>query len=112
MGFIIWGFIWDIPTLIFAYVLFWGPTHESFGGFGVQSLALGDPSFGWLLVSASKFPAIMIFITMSAIRLLLGALKPQPLNRIKTHTSASPGLSMYPSKPQSLQKHTCRYIET
>ena len=26
MGFIIRGFIWDIPTLIFAYVLFWGPS--------------------------------------------------------------------------------------
>ena len=25
MGFIIRGFIWDIPILIFAYVLFWGP---------------------------------------------------------------------------------------
>ena len=23
-GFIIRGFIWDIPILIFAYVLFWG----------------------------------------------------------------------------------------
>ena len=21
------GFIWDIPVLIFAYVLFWGPTY-------------------------------------------------------------------------------------
>ena len=26
------GFIWDIPILIFAYVLFWGPTN---GGFGI-----------------------------------------------------------------------------
>ena len=26
MGFIIRGFIWDIPILIFAYVLFWGPS--------------------------------------------------------------------------------------
>ena len=25
MGFSIRGFIWDIPILIFAYVLFWGP---------------------------------------------------------------------------------------
>ena len=25
MGFIIRGFIWDIPILIFAYVLCWGP---------------------------------------------------------------------------------------
>ena len=25
MGFIIRGFIWDIPIPIFAYVLFWGP---------------------------------------------------------------------------------------
>ena len=25
MGFIIRGFIWDIPILIFAFVLFWGP---------------------------------------------------------------------------------------
>ena len=25
MGFIIRGFIWDIPILIVAYVLFWGP---------------------------------------------------------------------------------------
>ena len=25
MGFIIRGCIWDIPILIFAYVLFWGP---------------------------------------------------------------------------------------
>ena len=33
MGLIIRGFIWDIPILIFAYVLFWGP------GVGVQSLA-------------------------------------------------------------------------
>ena len=24
MGFIIRGFIWDVPILIFAYVLFWG----------------------------------------------------------------------------------------
>ena len=28
MGFIIRGFIWDIPILIFAYVLFWGPRKE------------------------------------------------------------------------------------
>ena len=26
MSFIVRGFIWDIPILIFAYVLFWGPT--------------------------------------------------------------------------------------
>ena len=25
LGFIIRGLIWDIPILIFAYVLFWGP---------------------------------------------------------------------------------------
>ena len=25
-GFFIRGFIWDIPILIFAYVLFWGPS--------------------------------------------------------------------------------------
>ena len=29
MGFIIRGFIWDIPILIFAYVLFWGPIIEA-----------------------------------------------------------------------------------
>ena len=28
MGFIIRGFIWDIPILIFAYVLFWGPKTD------------------------------------------------------------------------------------
>ena len=28
MGFIIRGFIWDIPILIFAYVLFWGPIQR------------------------------------------------------------------------------------
>ena len=27
LGFIIRGFIWDIPVLIFAYVLFWGPIN-------------------------------------------------------------------------------------
>ena len=25
LGFFIRGFIWDIPILIFAYVVFWGP---------------------------------------------------------------------------------------
>ena len=25
LGFILRGFIWDIPSLILAYVLFWGP---------------------------------------------------------------------------------------
>ena len=29
MGFIIIGFIWDIPILVFAYVLFWGPITAS-----------------------------------------------------------------------------------
>ena len=29
MGFIIRGFIWDIPILIFAYVLFCGPIRLS-----------------------------------------------------------------------------------
>ena len=29
MGFIIRGFIWDIPILVFAYVLFWGPIIDS-----------------------------------------------------------------------------------
>ena len=29
MGFIIRGFIWDIPIRIFAYVLFWGPIQGS-----------------------------------------------------------------------------------
>ena len=32
MGFIIRGFIWDIPILIVAYVLFWGPNHRSRAG--------------------------------------------------------------------------------
>ena len=30
MGFIIRGFIWDIPILIFAYVLFWVPNVRCF----------------------------------------------------------------------------------
>ena len=25
LGFIVRGYVWDIPILIFAYVLFWGP---------------------------------------------------------------------------------------
>ena len=28
MVFIIGGFIWDIPILFFAYVLFWGPNDQ------------------------------------------------------------------------------------
>ena len=28
MGFLLRGFIWDIPILIFAYVLFWGPSRS------------------------------------------------------------------------------------
>ena len=39
MGFIIRGFIWDIPILIFAYVLFWGPNKTAssfFGRWGCQ----------------------------------------------------------------------------
>ena len=28
MGFIIRGVIWDVPILIFAYVLFWGPKNR------------------------------------------------------------------------------------
>ena len=28
LGFIIRGFIWDIPILFFSYVLFWDPTKE------------------------------------------------------------------------------------
>ena len=38
LGFIIRGFIWDIPILIFAYVLFWGPIH----GFGVSDVFGSD----------------------------------------------------------------------
>ena len=32
LGFIIRGFIWDIPLLVFAYVLFWGPIPDFWGG--------------------------------------------------------------------------------
>ena len=39
MGFIIGGFIWDIPILIFAYVLFWGPIQ-------VQGNARPDGTYG------------------------------------------------------------------
>ena len=31
MGFIVRGLIWDIPILIFAYVLFWGPIFRGLG---------------------------------------------------------------------------------
>ena len=45
MGFLLREFIWDIPILIFAYVLFWGPItlledlaaeleHQAGGGVG------------------------------------------------------------------------------
>ena len=37
LGFIIRGFIWDIPILIFAYVLFWGPNKDSCLGKQVMS---------------------------------------------------------------------------
>ena len=33
MGFIILEFIWDIPVLIFAYVVFSGPIKRVFEGF-------------------------------------------------------------------------------
>ena len=44
MGFIIRGFIWDIPILIFAYVLFWGLDESSRGRLsasGFRDWALG-----------------------------------------------------------------------
>ena len=39
MGFIIRGVIWDIPILIFAYVLFWGP--REFPDKPIQVLSFG-----------------------------------------------------------------------
>ena len=38
LGFTIRGFIWDIPILIVAYVLFWGPSLGlEVAGFGFEA---------------------------------------------------------------------------
>ena len=54
MGFIIRGFIWDIPILIFAYVLFGGPSlvFEDVGGwylvgFRVAGSGVSGLTQGW-----------------------------------------------------------------
>ena len=46
MGFIIRGFIWDIPSLIFAYVRFWGPIQGSTTWFDAQGF-LGFRTLGF-----------------------------------------------------------------
>ena len=48
MGFIIRGVIWDIPILIFAYVLFWGPIWEFCIGFRTFSTSSSWPKGGRL----------------------------------------------------------------
>ena len=42
------GFIWDIPILIFAYVLLWGPTYPDLIrlGFRVE----GEPASAWVIL--------------------------------------------------------------
>ena len=46
MGFTIRGFIWDIPILIFAYVLFFFGPYTSFKLFGFQSVFLNGRVWG------------------------------------------------------------------
>ena len=58
MGLIIRGFIWDIPILIFAYVLFWGPNLEP----GVRLPLLGG---SWAGRSGVIRPLIWIMIMVT-----------------------------------------------
>ena len=64
MGFIIRGLIWDIPILIFAYVLFWGPTKGCLkvpivpleGSVGFRGLGFGVWGLGFRVYGLGRVP--------------------------------------------------------
>ena len=51
MGIFIRGFIWDIPVLIFAYVLFWGAETEEIQQ--VKSIQASSGAFAAVLTDGS-----------------------------------------------------------